>query len=144
MFLPLFWCSCMAINVSVQYDGGFLPDILLLILCYYLLISSGNPIKCHAEFSSFYSLCSRLNILIISPPMIGWIRFRPVHIFRVITTFESLKCSSGSPATVRFVKVSINWSRLIFVCIFVCSTTTPHRPPLYFFGLPHASPSVSV
>ena len=25
----------MAINVSVQYDGGFLPDILLLTQCYY-------------------------------------------------------------------------------------------------------------
>ena len=25
----------MAINVSVQYDGGFLPDIILLTQCYY-------------------------------------------------------------------------------------------------------------
>ena len=25
----------MAINVSVQYYGGFLPDIILLTLCYY-------------------------------------------------------------------------------------------------------------
>ena len=25
--LPFYWCPCMAINVSVQYDGGFLPDI---------------------------------------------------------------------------------------------------------------------
>ena len=24
------WCPCMAINVIVQYNGGFLPDILLL------------------------------------------------------------------------------------------------------------------
>ena len=28
--LPFCWCPCMAINVSVQYDGGFLPDIILL------------------------------------------------------------------------------------------------------------------
>ena len=28
------WCPCMAINVSVQYDGGFLPDIVLLTQCY--------------------------------------------------------------------------------------------------------------
>ena len=27
--LPFCWCPCMAINVSVQYDG-FLPDIILL------------------------------------------------------------------------------------------------------------------
>ena len=25
----------MAINVSAQYDGGFLPDIILLTQCYY-------------------------------------------------------------------------------------------------------------
>ena len=33
--LPFCWCPCMAINVSVQYDGGFLPDIILLNQCYY-------------------------------------------------------------------------------------------------------------
>ena len=27
-FLPFFWCPCMAINVSVQYNGGLLPDII--------------------------------------------------------------------------------------------------------------------
>ena len=30
-----FWCPCMAINVSVQYNGGLLPDIILLTQCYY-------------------------------------------------------------------------------------------------------------
>ena len=29
-----FWCPCMAINVSVQYNGGLLPDIILLTQCY--------------------------------------------------------------------------------------------------------------
>ena len=29
VFLMFFWCPCMAINVSVQYNGGFLPDIIL-------------------------------------------------------------------------------------------------------------------
>ena len=34
--LPFSWFPCMAINVSVQYDGGFLPDIILLLTqCYY-------------------------------------------------------------------------------------------------------------
>ena len=28
------WCPCMAINVSVQHNGGFLPDITLLTQCY--------------------------------------------------------------------------------------------------------------
>ena len=27
--LPFCWCPCMAFNVSVHYDGGFLPDIIL-------------------------------------------------------------------------------------------------------------------
>ena len=38
LFLFVFvWCPCcMAINVSVKHnDGGFLPDIILLTLCYY-------------------------------------------------------------------------------------------------------------
>ena len=34
LFLLFFWCPCMAINVSVQYDGGLLPDIILLTQCY--------------------------------------------------------------------------------------------------------------
>ena len=32
--LPFCWCPCMAINVSVQNDGGFLPDIILSTQCY--------------------------------------------------------------------------------------------------------------
>ena len=30
LFLMFFWCRCMAINVSVQYNGGLPPDIILL------------------------------------------------------------------------------------------------------------------
>ena len=29
------WCPCMAINVNVQYNGGLLPNIMLLSQCYY-------------------------------------------------------------------------------------------------------------
>ena len=36
----------MAINVSVQYNGGLLPDMILFTQCYF---SSGNPFKCHEE-----------------------------------------------------------------------------------------------
>ena len=37
LFLLFVWCPCMAINVSVQYNGGLLPYqyILLLTQCYY-------------------------------------------------------------------------------------------------------------
>ena len=30
----VFWRPCMAINVNVQYNGGFLPDIILWTQCY--------------------------------------------------------------------------------------------------------------
>ena len=35
LFLFIVWCPCMAINVSVQYNGGLFPDIILLTQCYY-------------------------------------------------------------------------------------------------------------
>ena len=34
LFLMFLWCPCMAINVNVQYNGGFLPDIILWTQCY--------------------------------------------------------------------------------------------------------------
>ena len=37
-----FWWLCMAINISVQYNGGLLPDIILLTQW---LLPSGNPFK---------------------------------------------------------------------------------------------------
>ena len=50
--LPFFcWCPCMAINVSVQYDGGFLPDIKLLTQCYYHRGTHLNAIKRFRIFS---------------------------------------------------------------------------------------------
>ena len=30
LFCFFVWCPCMAINVSIQYNGGLLPDIILL------------------------------------------------------------------------------------------------------------------
>ena len=36
-------CPCMAIDVSVQYNDGLLPDIILLTQCY-LVIFIGEPV----------------------------------------------------------------------------------------------------
>ena len=47
LLLMFFWCPCMAINVNVQYNGGFLPDIILWTPM--LSASSGNLFKCHEE-----------------------------------------------------------------------------------------------
>ena len=59
--LPFCWCPCMAINVSVQYDGGFLPDIILLTQCYY------HPFKCHEEVLYFQLLIPPKRFDIFSP-----------------------------------------------------------------------------
>ena len=40
--LFLFWCPCMVINVivyQVQYNGGFIPELIMLTLCAFI----GNP-----------------------------------------------------------------------------------------------------
>ena len=43
LFLLFFWCSCMAINViNIQYNGGLLPDIILLTQAN--VISIGEPV----------------------------------------------------------------------------------------------------
>ena len=41
VFLVLFLCPCIVINnvESVQYDGGSLPDIILLTLCDIILLT---------------------------------------------------------------------------------------------------------
>ena len=50
--LPFCWCPCMAINnVSVQYDGGILPDIILLTQCYYNRGTRLNAMKRFCIFS---------------------------------------------------------------------------------------------
>ena len=48
---PFCWCPCMEINVSVQYDGGFLPDIILLTQCYYHRGTRLNAMKRFCIFS---------------------------------------------------------------------------------------------
>ena len=50
--LPFSWCPCMAINnVSVQYDGGLLSDIILLTQCYYHRGTRLNAVKRFCIFS---------------------------------------------------------------------------------------------
>ena len=46
--LMFFWCPYMAINVNVQYNGGFLPDIILQTVDP-MLSASGNLFKRHEE-----------------------------------------------------------------------------------------------
>ena len=45
LFLLFFWCPCMAINVSVKYNEGLLPDIILLTQCYFHRETRLNAMK---------------------------------------------------------------------------------------------------
>ena len=70
---------CMAINVSVQYDSGFLPGIILLTQCYYH--HRGTRLNVMERFC-LCSLCSHLNVLTFPPPDWGMLRrFRCVQAF---------------------------------------------------------------
>ena len=59
LFLLFFWRPCMAINVGVQYNGGLLPDIILLTQCYFHRGTRLNAMK-------RFCICSLLKALI--PP----------------------------------------------------------------------------
>ena len=68
LFLLFFWCPCMAIiNVSAQYNGGLLPDIILLTQCYYHRGTRLNAMK-------RFCICSLLNVLTFFPPDWGTLR----------------------------------------------------------------------
>ena len=53
-------------NASVQYNGGLLPDIILLTQCV-LLLPWGNPFKCHEEVLSLQAIIP-LKCFDIFPP----------------------------------------------------------------------------
>ena len=57
----------MAINVSVQYNGGLLPGIILLTQCYYL----GNSFKCHEEVLYLQPMIPPKRFDIFSPLTVG-------------------------------------------------------------------------
>ena len=46
----------MAISVSVQYNGWFLPDITLSILCYYHRGTRSNAMKRFSRWANYASL----------------------------------------------------------------------------------------
>ena len=73
LFSMSVWCPCMAINVvSVQHNGGLLPDIILFTQCYYHRRTRSNAMK---------RFC---NLQPMIPPKLDWgllRRSRRVHIF---------------------------------------------------------------
>ena len=61
----------MAINVSVQYNGGLLPDIILLTQCYYHRGTRLNAMKRFCICSLLSHLTKRFDIF---PPNWGMLR----------------------------------------------------------------------
>ena len=57
----------MAINVSVQYNGGLLPDIVLLTQS--MLLPSENPFKCLEEVLSLQPMIPPTKRFDIFPPV---------------------------------------------------------------------------
>ena len=67
LLLMFFWCPYMAINVNVQYNGGFLPDIILWTQCYLHRGTCLNAMK-------WFCICSLLippKRFDIFPPITG-------------------------------------------------------------------------
>ena len=78
----------MTINVSVQYNGGFLPDIILLTLCYYHRGTRSNTMNSFFFVLAAY-FCSHLNVLTIFPPYLGdaqKVSMRSAQIFLYISS----------------------------------------------------------
>ena len=67
----------MAINVSVQYNGGLLPDVIL----DPMLFPSENPTKCHEEVLSLQPKIPPKRFGIFPPDWEMLRRSRCVHIF---------------------------------------------------------------
>ena len=83
LFLLFCWCPCMAINVSVQYNGGLLPDIILLTQCY---LHRGTRLNAMKRFC-ICSLSSHLNVLTFFPPNRGMPRRSRCALIFLLTPF---------------------------------------------------------
>ena len=68
VFVEVFWCPRMAINVSVQYNGGLLPDLILLTQCYY---HWGTRLNATKRFLSLQPMIPPNKRFDISPPCVG-------------------------------------------------------------------------
>ena len=108
--LPFRWCPCMAINVSVQYDGGFLLDIILLTQCYYHRGTRLNAMKRFCIFSYW----SHLNVLTFFPPDWGMLRSsRCIQIF--LQTFVH--------GSLLYVHICVTTAVSVHIMYYECSST---------------------
>ena len=129
----------MAINVSVQYDGGFILDIVMLTLCYY---HRGTPLNALKRFC-LCSPCPHLNVLTFPPPCLGdaqkvldALRFFKQHLRVNGSVFKggSKVCPilatnhPGMPVvSTKFGKCPVSSMRPLFLSTFVSNSLQP--PP---------------
>ena len=68
----------MAVNVSVQHNGGFLPGTILLTP---MLLPSGNPLKCHGEalYQKLMLLFLTFSALVANPKKLPYTVANPAH-----------------------------------------------------------------
>ena len=101
-----FLCPCMAINVSVQYEGGLLPDIIMTVDP--MLLPSGNPFKCHEDVLSLQSMIppKRFDIF---PPVWDALSLDAFSILLCYSTYESVRIE---PSIIPYK------SSCIYMCIF--------------------------
>ena len=77
------WCTCMAINnVSVSYNGGFLPDILLLTQAPIFVWFDGN--------TEYYIITALLTIYysVFCFVMFGDYAWRLIQVYRITVDFS--------------------------------------------------------
>ena len=95
VFTFFVWGPCMAINVSVQYNSGLLPDIILLTQCYYHWGTRLNVMKRFCIYLQPLIPLTMVNVLTFPPPNRGMlIRTRRVLIFRETQTRGPIVASS--------------------------------------------------
>ena len=68
LFLLFFWCPCMANNVSVQYNGGLLRDIILLTQCH---LHRGTRLNAMKRFCIYLQPLISPERFDIFPPLTG-------------------------------------------------------------------------
>ena len=67
-FYCFFWSPCMAINVSVQYNGGFLPDIILSTQCYFHFHRETRLYAMKRFVFAAFDPTYQVNVLTFPPP----------------------------------------------------------------------------
>ena len=123
LFLMSVWCPCMAINVSVQYNGGLLPDIILLTQYYY---HRGTRLKCHKEVLYLQPMIPPKRFDIFPP---GWgtlRRSRRVQIFFINLTDTTKTDNTHNVYTIKYIQCSGATRRLLLQS-FVCFSETAIR-----------------